>query len=187
MLEQLKCKQCLVNDIKHKRKLLCTACYSLYRKERWRENEIKRSLDPSYLEKRRIYKAAYFQRNKQKLSLKKRLYERERLNHDILFLLKKQLRRRLTEAVKNNQKSGSAIKDLGCSIEEFKRYLESKFQPGMTWDNYGEWHIDHIRPLSSFDLSDPEQLKIACHYTNLQPLWAKDNLSKGNKYVSQDG
>lgn len=80
-------------------------------------------------------------------------------------------------------KSGSAIRDLGCSMEELKVYLESKFQPGMSWDNYSftGWHIDHIIPLSSFDLTDPEQFKQACHYTNLQPLWAEDNFKKSNK------
>lgn len=70
---------------------------------------------------------------------------------------------------------------MGCSGQELKRYLESKFQPGMSWDNYGVhgWHIDHIVPLSSFNLSDPEDYKKACHYTNLQPMWAIDNIKKG--------
>jgi hypothetical protein len=53
----------------------------------------------------------------------------------------------------------------------------------MSWENYGKWHIDHIKPLSLFDLEDPEQLKQACHYTNLQPLWAEENIRKGNRYV----
>lgn len=85
-------------------------------------------------------------------------------------------------AMKKNSKHGSAVRDLGCSIEEFKTHLESKFQHGMTWENYGRkgWHIDHIKPLSSFDLTDGEQLKIACNYKNMQPLWWNDNLSKGS-------
>ncbi len=73
---------------------------------------------------------------------------------------------------------------IGCSWIDFKIYLESKFTEGMSWDNYGKWHIDHIVPLSSFDLSDPVQLEKACHYTNLQPLWAKDNLKKSNKIIT---
>jgi len=87
-------------------------------------------------------------------------------------------------AIKKHSKTGSAVRDLGCSIDELKQHLESKFLPGMTWNNYGRfgWHIDHIRPLSQFDLTNPEQLKIACHYTNLQPLWWRDNLSKGDTY-----
>jgi hypothetical protein len=72
---------------------------------------------------------------------------------------------------------------LGCTLEEYKHYLESKFQPGMNWDNHTKhgWHIDHIIPVSSFNLSDESQLKKAFHYTNTQPLWAKDNISKKDK------
>ena len=102
-----------------------------------------------------------------------------RIEHKI----KSRLRNRLRDAIKNNQKTGSAVKDLGCSIEEFKIYLESKFTEGMNWNNwslYG-WHLDHIKPLSLFNLTNIEELLKACHYTNLQPLWAKDNLTKGDK------
>jgi len=94
------------------------------------------------------------------------------------------LRARLNDALKGNSSTGSAVRDLGCSIEEFKKYIEAQWQEGMIWDNHGinGWHIDHIKPLASFDLTKPEELKKACHYTNLRPLWAKDNLSKGAKY-----
>lgn len=99
------------------------------------------------------------------------------------------LRSRFSEMIRGKNKCGSAVKDLGCSIEEFRVHLESQFEPWMNWDNYGKynknrktWHIDHIRPLSSFDLSNRSQLLKACKYTNLQPMLAKDNLSKGAKY-----
>ena len=93
------------------------------------------------------------------------------------------LRKRLRKAIKNNYKSGSAVGDLGCSIVDLKTYLEKQFELGMSWDNWAVdgWHIDHIKPLASFDLTDRAQFLEACHYTNLQPLWAKDNLSKGAK------
>ena len=86
-------------------------------------------------------------------------------------------------ALQKSYKKGSAVKDLGCSINFLKQYLESLFQPGMSWDNYGRngWHIDHKKPLSKFNLSDREDLLRACHYTNLQPLWATDNIKKGNR------
>ena len=68
---------------------------------------------------------------------------------------------------------------LGCTPAELKAHLESLFLPGMTWENRARWHIDHIRPCASFDLTDPEQQRCCFHFTNLQPLWARDNLTKG--------
>ena len=98
------------------------------------------------------------------------------------------LRRRLRDAIKNSYQYGSVLKEIGCTIEELKQYLEQKFYirktgEQMTWDSYGlrGWHLDHIIPLISFDLTDQEQLLKACHYTNIQPLWAEDNLRKGAK------
>ncbi len=93
------------------------------------------------------------------------------------------LHRRLNNALKGNFKSGSAVRDLGCSIAEFRTYIAAKFQPGMSWGNYGEWHLDHIKPLASFNLADREQFLKAFHFTNYQPLWAKDNLAKGSKIL----
>jgi len=92
--------------------------------------------------------------------------------------IKKNIRSRLRDFVFR----GSSWKCVGCSPDELIKRLESQFHLGMTWDNYGlyGWHIDHIKPLASFDLTDEEQFKAACHYSNLQPLWAKDNLSKGS-------
>ena len=107
-------------------------------------------------------------------------YYHDNINYKIADIL----RTRLYKALKNNQRVGSAVRDLGCTIKELKKHLESQFQPGMNWRNHtlDGWHIDHIKPLSGFDLSDSEEFKEACHYSNLQPLWAKDNLSKGNRY-----
>jgi hypothetical protein len=109
-------------------------------------------------------------------------YVGERKKTDINFRLACNLRSRLGQALKNNSKKGSAVKDLGCSISDLKLYLESKFQPGMDWSNWNKtgWHIDHIKPLVSFNLEDPIEFQQAVHYTNLQPLWAKDNLIKGS-------
>ncbi len=104
---------------------------------------------------------------------------------DIRFRLSSNLRSRLKIALKCNYKRGSAVRDLGCSIDFFKQYMESLFTVGMSWDNYGQglgrWSIDHIIPLSRVDLTDREQLLKVCHYTNLQPLWDMENKSKFNK------
>ena len=91
------------------------------------------------------------------------------------------LRTRLNKAISIESKTGSAVGDLGCSIAELKVYLEAKFLPGMTWENRGlkGWHIDHIVPLSAFNLTNPEEFKKACHYTNLQPMWWDENIRKG--------
>lgn len=72
---------------------------------------------------------------------------------------------------------------VGCSIQELRAHIEKQFTPGMTWANYGEWHVDHIRPCASFDLSDPEQFLACFNWSNLQPLWAAENLSKSDTYA----
>jgi hypothetical protein len=94
------------------------------------------------------------------------------------------LRSRLSSLTKGGAKSGSTIELTGCTIEDLRRHLEAQFADGMSWDNYGRtgWHIDHIRPCASFDLSDPNQQRQCFHYTNLQPLWAADNIRKGARW-----
>ena len=116
-------------------------------------------------------------------------YATEKWKTDINYKISKNLRSRLRLLIKNNQKAGSAVNDLVCTIPELKQYIESKFQEGMTWNNWSKhgWHIDHIKPLSSFDLTDREQFLKANHYTNLQPLWANDNWCKAAYFTkSQD-
>lgn len=110
---------------------------------------------------------------------------KRKLKTDIQLSLRYHLRNRLSTALRNKQKTGSAVKDLGCSIKELIIRFESLFVNGMNWENYGlnGWHIDHIKPLASFDLEDPKQLRQACHFTNLQPLWAKDNYAKNAKIL----
>lgn len=121
------------------------------------------------------------EKNKQKIREYHTKYTRERRRADPEFKLKSDLRRRLYNALKGNYKSGSAVHDLGCSIPELKQHLENQFTEGMTWGNHGEWHIDHIIPMASFDLQNRDQLLTCCHYSNLQPLWSADNLRKGSK------
>ena len=99
------------------------------------------------------------------------------------YRIAKCLRNRFNMFIKKNFKKSSALVLLGCSLEELQKYLEQQFTEGMSWDNQGirGWHIDHIIPCSSFDLTDIEQQKKCFHYTNLQPLWWYDNLSKSDK------
>ena len=103
-------------------------------------------------------------------------------NSDPIRKLKSSLRKRINKIIRGDLKGGSAIKDLGCSVEFLKQYLESKFQPGMNWNNRGfgknKWQLDHIVPLFSFDLSKKEDFLKACHYTNLQPIWYENHIQK---------
>lgn len=114
---------------------------------------------------------------------KKRLsaYMNNKRKTSINFRITENLRRRINKALHNNTKSNHSIELLGCSINEFKKYLEVKFDINMNWGNYGKyWNIDHIRPCSSFDLSDTDQQKLCFNYTNTQPLKIIDNLSKNS-------
>ena len=115
-----------------------------------------------------------------------REYERKKRQNDIEWQLAKILRDRLYKAVSRGSKASSAIDLVGCSIVELKTYLTAKFLNGMTWENYGEWHVDHIKPCISFDLTDPIQQQECFHYTNLQPLWGFDNRSKGGIWNGVD-
>jgi len=95
------------------------------------------------------------------------------------------LRTRIRSALKNNSRTISTNELIGCEIENFKEYLENMFEVGMSWENYGEWHIDHRKPCASFDLSNPSQQVICFHYTNLQPMWAAENISKNDSFVEE--
>jgi hypothetical protein len=112
-------------------------------------------------------------------------YQKQRKATDPVYRLQHSMRRMTSRVVKQlslGKKPTCTKKWQGCTAEELKTYLESLFTEGMTWDNYGEWHIDHIRPVSSFSAEEWEQIN---HYSNLQPLWAKDNLSKGDSWTGQ--
>lgn len=133
------------------------------------------------IERRRHVKREWDAKNKDHVTIYSRTYASTKLATDEAYRLAAKLRQRLAVAVRSGAKAGSAVRDLGCTIDDLKKYLEAQFSPGMTWQNWGRkgWHIDHKKPLAAFDLTDPEQAKEACHYTNLQPLWYRDNLSKG--------
>jgi hypothetical protein len=121
---------------------------------------------------------------KEKLKEQKRRYYQKKYHSDGDFRMMRNLRSRTFKALNGELKQDTTINLLGCSLDEFKLHLESLWQEGMNWDNYSYegWHIDHIRPCSSFDLLNIEEQKECFHFSNLQPLWAKDNLLKGSKW-----
>ena len=118
------------------------------------------------------------QRQRQREDHARRYYE------DLEYKLMHLSRSRVRLALKGRgAKSRKTVQLIGCSIEHLRQHLEAQFTEGMTWENHGEWHIDHIKPCAAFDLTDADQQRECFNYANLQPLWAKDNLSKGAKVL----
>lgn len=160
--------------------------YRLRARQKYEKNKeaIKRKAREYYQHNRttvRNAQAIYSKANRSKLNQYRRLKETTDINFKLASIFRSRLRRHLSKC--KYSISVSPLKTLGCTLPEFKTYLETKFTPGMTWENYGRngWHIDHIQPLSSFNLVTTEEQQIALHYTNMQPLWAIDNLRKGTK------
>ena len=132
----------------------------------------------SHREKYNEYMKQYRKIHEKEISEYNNKYGIDRRKTDINFKVAHYLRTRINKVLKGINKSTSTIKLIGCPVEFLKKHLENQFQSGMSWSNYGLWHIDHIRPCASFDLSKPEEQRKCFHYTNLQPLWAEENLRK---------
>jgi hypothetical protein len=141
-----------------------------------------------------IIKQKYVDNNKEKVKQSKKNWFDKNPNYrnewvinnyknDFIFKLINIMRSRtrIFFKLKNIKKKTDTFKIIGCSPLQLKEYLEQKFTKGMNWENQGKWHIDHIIPLSS--AKTEEEVYILCHYTNLQPLWAEDNLKKSNKIL----
>lgn len=181
----------------------CRACQKEVR-HAWylkhREEELAKGKIYAKSEKGKAEAKIQYERNKDKILERNRIRRRtpharklaniarkKRLEEDMSFRISMNLRARVREEIKRTgngaKKPDTTFNLLGCTIEEFRAHLESKFQEGMTWENYGVrgWHIDHIKPCHSFDLTQEDQVRECFHYTNMQPLWWRDNLSKGIK------
>jgi hypothetical protein len=118
-------------------------------------------------------------------SEKRRAWENKRLLTDRQYAAAKSLRTRIYLALTKGWKAGRTIELIGCSVEECLAYIESQWLPGMSWENWGvgkdnsTWHIDHVTPVTAFDLTTEEGQRAAFSYKNLQPLWGSDNIRKG--------
>jgi hypothetical protein len=130
-----------------------------------------------------VYNNEYAKNNRTSINQKRSSNNKKKRKTNPIFNLQSRERVRIWEALRGKRKTARSTNLLGCSYEFLKEYIESLFIDGMSWENISEWHVDHIRPLASFDLNDIEQQKIAFNYKNLQPLWAKDNMEKGAKYA----
>jgi len=144
----------------------CKDCSNIYSKEYYKKNK------------------EYFKEYQKKYVIKRRPYEKEKRKADPIYKLTRNIRNRIGLAIKakNFAKNYRTNEYLGISYAKYKVYLERVFEKGMTWENYGQWHIDHIIPLAS--ATNEEELKLLFHYTNTQPLWADENFSKGYKMPS---
>lgn len=145
-----------------------------------RKNETKNS----YLRRKEKVKKRcneYYYKNTSKIRSNQIKRQKERMKDDVFFLMKRRLRNRLYYALKNKEwkKNTHFTKYIGCDRDTLIAHIESQFQEGMSWDNMGKWHLDHKIPLDS--AKTEQELYTLNHYTNLQPLWAIDNIKKGNK------
>lgn len=162
----------------------CKSCHKQYQKEnRDKLKDYSRIYYREHREKALGWWKDYYKKNKKSIIAKQTQRGREKYHSDIQFRLRKLLRVRFRDVLRGRLKQNSILDLLGCSIEELKCYLEKQFQPGMFWSNQGLWHIDHIIPLASFDLTKQEDLEKAFHFNNLQPLWANDNIRKGHSIL----
>ena len=154
----------------------CKKCISKYHKIR---SVVKRDI---LREKARNY----YLNNRERMIKNATRYKIERSKIDKPYRITCYMRSRLCELVKGKKgKTLPTSKIVGCSFYELRIHLENLFKDGMTWDNYGitGWHVDHIIPCASFDFNKPEEVSKCFHYTNLQPLWATDNIIKGDKII----
>lgn len=173
------CKECRIEYATQYRN---SGKYKLVDEKRRKSERRKKYLKEYYSREtvkkiRRDYYREYVKTDNMKM---KRAYYMKKRREEPSFRLRSRISSYISAALRG--KNGLHVEDfLGCSIEEYMQYLEDRFQEGMTWDNYGKWHVDHIKPVSSFNLNEESQRFDCFHYTNTQPLWAFDNLSKGNK------
>lgn len=165
------------------------ASYDLYKKKQRSNYALKKLTGDTYYQrnKERVLKQQkeYVSRPEVRESRRKLLreYSRSRCNTDASFRLSKNMRVRIWHAINGNVKSVKTEELIGCSIECLKAHLQSHFSTGMSWDNYGKWHVDHIRPCAMFDMSSEDEQRKCFHYTNLQPMWREDNLRKSDKLL----
>jgi hypothetical protein len=134
-------------------------------------------------EKEKTRHTEWVTNNRDKARESARQYYHESRKNNISWALRNRLGNRIRMALKRGSKKTNVTELCGCSLDFLMGYLASSFQEGMSWENFGEWHIDHIKPCLLFNLDDQEEQKKCFNYTNLQPLWKIDNLKKGTSFA----
>ncbi len=170
MEEKKFCKRCCKEFITHrKRTVKCLDCRYI--------------IDPADPKDRLAYNRAYYTKNRSRINKRKREWSHKKRRTDALYKIEANLRSRTSAAFKRlslNKPAKTKIL-LGASYQIIKEHIEKQFKDNMTWGNYGEWHIDHKMPLAL--AKDTQELVVFCHYSNLQPLWSTENISKGSKII----
>ena len=123
---------------------------------------------------------AYAQHDSEERRERNRVQELNRYRNNPQHAIKARLRTRIRRVVTQHKSYGNTASIIGCSASEFMLHIQSQFKPGMNWNNRSLWHIDHIKPCAAFDLTDETQVRLCFHYTNMQPLWASENMEKGD-------
>lgn len=144
----------------------------------WENEEFYNAITPTNEDRERYKKERFDSRAKIRERRKRNLQKNasERINNS--------MRSRIYAAIKGKGYKKGLLSNISYTVVDLMTHLEKRFQPGMNWENYGKWHIDHIRPCASFDLDKQEEFDECWKLENLQPLWAYDNISKGSKYAS---
>lgn len=153
----------------------CKKCYNINKKKYYIKTK----------EKRLEYCRQYTLDNKEKIKEYNREYKKKKYREDPVFKVSSRMRRVIGQCIKRKKyiKKSKTQDILGCDFVFFKNYIQRQFKDGMTWDNYGEWHLDHIKPMAT--AKTEEQVLRLNHYTNFQPLWAKENIKKRNKIINK--
>lgn len=156
----------------------CKICKKQYQSEHKKEIKLwKKQYNLEHKKEIQLYNKKYHLEHKKEINCRRKKYQQQKCKTDSSYRILKNLRVRIWDALKGYCKSAHTMELVGCTIEEFKLYLQSLFKSGMTLDNNGikKWHLHHIKQCSTFDMSDPKQQQLCFHYTNMIPVWEDEH------------
>lgn len=164
----------------------CKSCKNKQSAEHYRQNKEQycargKKYFESNRERRRATNRSWYEKNRERKRACAKIWRDTPGEFQLNRRISTNLRCRVWHALKGKTKGASLMSLVGCTINQLRAHLENRFQSGMSWKNYGEWEIDHIKPCAKFDLRCARQQKLCFHFSNLQPLWRVENMQKGAK------